>query len=442
MTEGQDLHTEPRPKLLASRAARLQLAAASGLVLAVGAWLAPRAAQTPLAAPQEHAAPLIEEQVQRREAARPFSGVEDVAARVRAHVAAIPSAAGVVERTGNDFTEPASEGPPPAGFGVFISDRHLLTHRRALEGRASARVVTASGADADARLLVYEQSSGLVLLEIEPAIGTAAPLAMSSPAPGSLGIAVGHAAEGGDIAVPVFITSSGASRYTLGRVDDVVRPGMPVFTIDGELLAVAAPNTTRVHAFPAREAAGRLLARNIAGEQPSSFGMRLQALSGLLTRSFGAEGVVVTEVMPGGPAAGGGIEAGDVLLAVGDTLVDSVPTAVRALSSRPLDAPTGIRLRRNGAARMVEISPIPAFDAVTREPGSDDAGAADARTILPEPWLEAGGIAGDARVLSINGRAVASRAQATRALRTRPDLATILVRQGGETFFVAIEPPR
>jgi hypothetical protein len=69
--------------LLAGGAVKLRIALASGLVLVIGAWLAPRAAQTALSAPLEHAAPLLEEQAQLRDASRPFVGVQELAAAVR-----------------------------------------------------------------------------------------------------------------------------------------------------------------------------------------------------------------------------------------------------------------------------------------------------------------------------------------------------------------------
>src|SRR5712691_4397084 len=91
MTQSQGLNSEPR-KLLARAASKIRIAVASGLVLIVGAWLTPGATQATLSALQEHAAPLLEEQVFLKEASQTFVGVQDVAAKARAHSLGIPMA--------------------------------------------------------------------------------------------------------------------------------------------------------------------------------------------------------------------------------------------------------------------------------------------------------------------------------------------------------------
>src|SRR2546426_7123730 len=101
MTQSQGLNSEPR-KLLARAASKIRIAVASGLVLIVGAWLTPGATQTTLSAPQEHAAPLLE-QVFLKEASQTFVAVQDVAAKVRAHSIAIPMTTPVAPGSQNDF---------------------------------------------------------------------------------------------------------------------------------------------------------------------------------------------------------------------------------------------------------------------------------------------------------------------------------------------------
>src|SRR5688572_14674870 len=88
--EGRRMHVEsvdPQPagKLLASPRVKIRLALASSVIVAAGALLAPHASETGLSAPQEHVAPLLEEQVHPREVPRPFRGVQDLADRVRQH---------------------------------------------------------------------------------------------------------------------------------------------------------------------------------------------------------------------------------------------------------------------------------------------------------------------------------------------------------------------
>ena len=70
-------------KLLGARGVKLRVAAGSICALGLGIWLTPPARPTTLSAPQERAAPLLEEQVQLREVVKPFRGVQEITVRVR-----------------------------------------------------------------------------------------------------------------------------------------------------------------------------------------------------------------------------------------------------------------------------------------------------------------------------------------------------------------------
>lgn len=441
MTQSHGLDGQPR-KLLAGGAIKIRIALASGLVLAVGAWLTPRAAQTTLSAPQEHAAPLLEEQVQLREASRTFIGVQDVAAQVREHSVAIPTPTAVALNSRNDFSEPDTATAQVAGFGVFVSDTHVLAHSVALEGRSSVQLAIGAGRSLAALVVAYEPPTGLVLLQTEPSGRPPVILANQAPAAGALAVGVGRSDER-DIAVPVFVTAVGRDRYTIGAVNESILPGMPVFNLAGELFAIAAPDGREVRAIPAREAADPLIARASTGERLSSFGLGFQAPSGLLTRTFGEQGVVITEVLEGGPADLADIQVGDVLLAVGGVEVDSAETATRLLSSAEVGTATRLRLRRTGRIRDVNVTPALAYEvAALARAGADGPSGPEARVLFPAPLLERSAIPPSARVLSMNGRVVNSRAQVQRELRLARNPVPVLLRQGNNRFFVAIEPSR
>ena len=216
MNGSKESGVQPR-KLLAGGAVKIRIALASTLVLAVGAWLGPRAAQTGLSAPQEHAAPLLEEQAQLREVSRPFVGVQEVAAPIRQHSVAILLPASPAMPSRNDFSEPVANRRSVAGFGVFVSDTHVLTHSAALNGRSTVDVSVGSGVTTSAPVVTYEPSTGLVLLQVQPSEARApVTLASDAPAPGALAVAVGRS-DDREMAAPVFVTSVGREEYRLAR---------------------------------------------------------------------------------------------------------------------------------------------------------------------------------------------------------------------------------
>jgi serine protease Do len=440
MTSSQ--HDErPHRKLLAGGRIKIRIALASGLILALGAWLTPRAAQTTLTPSEERAAPLLEEQAQLREASRAFVGVQDIAAEVRAHSVAIPMPAAPSLMSRTDFSEPDSPRPL-AGFGVFVSDTHVLTHGVALDGRSAVQLALGPDeAGVEATVAAYEPATGLVLLQTATAGRTPATLAADAPPAGALAVGVGRF-SGDDIAVPVFITRAGADRYTLGT-DEAILPGMPVFNLAGELFAVAAPDGREVRAIPVRAAAERLLARAASGERRSSFGIGFQTPSGLLTSAFGETGVVITEVLEGGPADLADLQVGDVILTIGDTQVDSTESATRQLSSAMVGVPVRLNTLRAGRTRDVEVTPGLAYEiAALARARVETPGGPEARVVFPASVLEAHAISPSARVLSVNGRTVTSRAQVQRELRLARAPVPVLLREGNNRFFVAIEPAR
>jgi len=439
MTESQ-IHGDPPKKLLAGGMVKVKIALASGLVLILGAWLLPDAPQT-LSAPLERAAPLLDEQVQLREVVRPFAGVQEFAAPVRQHSVAIVGPASPAVASWSDYLEPASTARPVAGFGVFVSDIHVLTHGDALDGRSIADVSIGNGLTLSASVVAHERSTGLVLLLLQQAAERApAPLAVEAPAPGALAVAVGRTDER-ELAVPVFITSAGPDGFTLGAVGDTLRPGMPVFNPAGELVALAVPNGREARAIPVGQAVERMLALASTDQRPSSFGLALQVPTGLLTDIFGHEGVLISNVLPGGPGDAADIRVGDVLLAVDDVEVDSAETAASALSAAIPGTPTPLRIRRGARVTDIQATPASAYEIAALARSSPHVlPGPEARVLFPDAVLAAAAIPPSARVVSVNGRPMTTRLQAQRELRLARTPLTVLLRQGSDQFFAAVEP--
>jgi S1-C subfamily serine protease len=442
MTEARHPHDAPSPKLLSAASIKIRIAIVSGMLLPLGAWLTPSAVPTTLTTPpQEHAAPLLEEQVQLRETSRPFVGVQDVAAAAREHSVAIPGVEPPRIASWNDFSQSADTLPPPAGFGVFVSDRHVLTHSRALDGRSSVRLMLSADLNVDARVIAYERSTRLVLLETDASGQTPAAVAADAPPAGALAVAVGRSADG-DVAVPVFVTQASGGRYTIAA-DNAILPGMPLFTLSGELFAVATPDEYQMRAVPVPGLVERLMARAASGERLSSLGIGLQPLQGLLTSAFGESGVVVTDVVEGGPADLADLRVGDVLVAFDGVQIDSIETATRQLNSAPPGTRTPLGVRRAGRIRQIEVTPALAYEvAVLAQRRPAAASLLEARTVFSPGVRERYAIPASSRVLGVNGRPVSSRAQVQRELRVARTPVAVLLQQGDNRFFIGIEPER
>lgn len=436
----------PMEKLLGRTGLKVRVALVSAAILSVGALIAPRATPTVLSAPEERAAPLIVEQVQQRDVSQPFRGVQDVGARVRVHSVAVPRPSSPSARTLWDFG-PASNGLAlPSGFGVVVTAQgDVLTHAAALRGRSTVPVLTSSGLLLEATLIAYERATGLALLRTPPEANVPmAPISTTPVQPGTLVAAAAHW-DGRGIVLPAFITSQSDDSYTLSAAAGALAPGTPIYDMDGLLVAVAADGGASGTAHGAHAAVARLTARIATGRgRESSIGVAVQPLSEELTAVFGDTGALVSDVVANGPADLGGVHPGDLLLAIGDTPVESAESARQAIASLQDGMPSTVRVLRGSRVHTLPILVATAFDVASLAsgvPAGDSTTLPEARAILSAAQLRASGIAPTARVVHINGRPVASPAQLPRELQGGEAVLVYLEHEGQRFFAVLPETP-
>ena len=178
-----------------------------------------------------------------------------------------------------------------------------------------------------------------------------------------------------------------------------------------------------------------------AGERRVAIGVALQPVADLVPPLFGSSGVVVTEVVPGSPADRAEIEPGDVLLAIDDMPTDSIDAVDAVLTVRG-DAPASRRVRfsRREREREIELTMEPAYVVAAMARGADGPAGLLARTLFDASTRERASIPPGAQILAVDGRLPESRTQVERQLRGLRRAIPVLVRDGGQQYFVAIEP--
>lgn len=94
--------------------------------------------------------------------------------------------------------------------------------------------------------------------------------------------------------------------------------------------------------------------------QPPQFGLGLADVNAELRQRFGIEqtdGVIVTDVIAGSPAATAGLRVGDVLVAIGSDEVESAAQAAKRLREIDPSERVRLRIRRGGVGQYVLIEP-------------------------------------------------------------------------------------
>lgn len=430
--------TDTRPNLFASLRFKVWIAAIGAAILAVGVLTRPPA--TPGVEPvQEVTAPLLGEEVQRREQLRLFGELQQRGPAMARHSVTVPA----VERPDG---LPSDVAPPPprtdpAGHGLIISVAgEVLTTAAAIGGRETLEVELSNAGRATARVTAYDPDTDLVLLTTTGVPGTdAAPWAMEPPPAGMLAMAVTHA-SGHAAVVPVFVsTGADADRRIRTTTADLIT-GTPLFTVDGEVFAIAAgdDDPSAILVAPAMQ---RLRERIASGQsRRGALGLTFQEREGPLAEAFPGDGVLIADVALNGPADDAGVLPGDVLTAIGDipmTTIDETRAVIAALAP---DSEVTLQVSRARKPVLLTARTTSALGLRVRQvPRRPDDDAVEARRLFADAALAASDLRRNSRVLSIAGRRVASIAEARAALPRAGGAVLLYVEDDRGRFFRAVE---
>lgn len=414
---------------------KLHLGLAGCLVLVVGAALAPPPRTTTPSVPQADATPLLREELERRDVPDAFQRVALVGPRIDATVVAIdePRAAEPRARADHALAVPAAR---PRGHGIVISgDGLVLSHLDAIAGaaRISTRLADRS---TDATVVAVDPETGLILLSLDSAEGTAsARVASAMPAPGSLAAAatrwMPHVTA---TAQPTYIAGAVGSAVALAPVGGDLLPGTPVFDLDGVALAIVTRRHEAVAIASALARLGEIRASNRA--LPRTLGLGLQAVSDAMRPHLDAAiGAMVVGV--GNPAREAGLELGDGLKAIDGRPVVDVDAAIDLIARAEVGQPVELLVDRRGSEQTVVVAPVIALPAANSPATVVPAESFRATTILSADALAAARVPDRAVILEIDRRRLGERAaRALLARRTTPHL--ILFWHDGEAWFDVI----
>lgn len=421
-------------KVLAPWPVKLKVIAAAAAVLVLGRWLAPAPRDTVVPVLQERPNPLIAEQVAPPPGAAPFDGVHDLASRVAGHAVAILPAAGAGAI--DEWAGAAGAG----GLAAIVRDGYLITYEPVIDGRDVVRVRTGTGAEHDARVRASDPQTGLVLLTTEVAVGPPALLASDAPAAGRLLVAAAPL-QPRPAAWPMFAVSAGERHLTATPSGAV--GGAPVFAPDGSLVGVTAglEGGTRVLRVTDGLVAA-LVAQAIGARAAHLFGVTLQAIDGPLSAAFDGARVVVSDLVPGGPADQAGLRIGDAIVGVATSPGPGLDQLPAWMAEAPGAREIALQVRRRGQTSEVSLVATPAHRVaalVRRAPSTSGPRADD---LLPEAVRRAAGLAASAEVLGVRVEAQpATAVLVERALRAGGPV-VLRVRRGGAIQFVVVEVPR
>jgi serine protease Do len=264
------------------------------------------------------------------------------------------------------------------GSGVVVrSDGIVVTNNHVIEGGQEIQVALADKREFEAKVILADPRTDLAVLRIDtkgerlPALEFADSDKLQV---GDLVLAIGDPFGVGQTVTSGIISALarsnvGASDYQFFiQTDAAINPGNSggaLVSLDGKLIGI---NTSIYSQSGGNIGIGFAIPSNMTrvvvegalggGIKRPWLGADGQAVTAEIARSLGLqrpEGVLVSQIYPGGPAAQGGIAKGDVILSIdGFTIPDSNTLRYRVVTHRPGDA-AAIRYWRSGVTREASV---------------------------------------------------------------------------------------
>ena len=285
----------------------------------------------------------------------------------------MPDAPGMPERP-----DPHGFGPPVAGGSGFVvsEDGLIVTNNHVVAGASEVAVTFDDGQEVDATVVGTDPDTDLALLRIETdrplqpvTFANADNVRVGDPV-----VAIGSPfGLGGTVTAGIISADNraiGAGRYDdFLQIDAAINRGNsggPTFNLNGEVVGV----NTLIHspsggnvgigfAIPA-DLTQRIIddLSDDGKVERGWLGVYIQAVDEDLAQSFGldeAEGALVSKVTPDSPAAGAGIQQGDVIIEYAGQDVESLRELTRAVADTSPDEVAEVVVWRDGARTTLEV---------------------------------------------------------------------------------------
>ncbi len=271
--------------------------------------------------------------------------------------------------------QPGRRGPVSALGTGFIIDRNglILTNYHVVATANQIKIKLQNLKEYDAKVVGHDTKTDLALIQVKPD--------QDFPEPARLGdseklrVGDGVMAAGNPFGLVQTVTTGiisakgrviGAGPYDdFLQTDAAINPGNsggPLFNADGEVVgvntAIVATGQGISFAIPIN-LVRELLPQLKSGEITRGWiGVMIQEITPELARSFGLEeskGVLIADLVPGGPADTGGIKRGDVIESVNGEPVKDVPELSRLIANTKPHSNLQVAIVRNGKTNQVQV---------------------------------------------------------------------------------------
>ena len=371
---------------------------------------------------------------------------------------------------------PGAEAPIQRGMGsgiIIDAQGHIVTNNHVVERATELEVKLRDGRVVPARLVGTDEAADVAVIKIDapnlvPArLGSAERMRV-----GEWVVAIGSP-FGLETTVTVGVLSAkGRAGIGMNNVEDYLQTdasinpgnsGGPLVNLDGEVIGIntmiVGQGTGIGFAIPtelARESARQLIASGRVHR--AWIGVGIQDLTPELAGNFAVQpgsGALLSQVVPGAPAARAGLSVGDVVLSIGGTRVRGSQEAVRAVLAHRPGERVDLRVLRGGREQTIAVTVgerpsedsavagVPAPPAGDARPtlglqlGVAPDGRAIVAGVLPGSLADRAGLQPGDIIAEIDRHAVRTAQQAAARLAGRAS-ALLRIERGGQSLYVPL----
>lgn len=375
------------------------------------------------------------------------------------------------------------------GSGFIIDeDGLILTNNHVVEKADEIKIKTASGKEYDAKVVGRDPKTDIALIKIsaDGKLPKGAKLGDSEAIRvGDWVMAVGNPFGLGNTVTAGIISAKGriigAGPYDdFLQTDAAINPGNsggPLFNMNGEVVgintAIVAQGQGIGFATPINMAKEILPQLKTGKVIRGWLGIMIQDITPELAESFGiteTKGVIVADVVPDSPAEKAGLKRGDIVKSLNGKLVDNAHVLSRSVAALGPDSSATLEVIRDGKSKEVKLTigtmPEEGPEQKRGSPKTESAWGITVQNITPEmaqrfgmdenetgvvvtelqpntPAAEARLRPGDV-IKEVNRQKVQNvrdYKQITQKMKKGESL-LLLVKRGGNTFYVAIKAPK
>ncbi len=264
-----------------------------------------------------------------------------------------------------------------SGFIIDGKEGLIVTNNHVIDGAEEIQVNLHDGTKLKAELVAKDIKTDIALLKVHPhkelkavKFGTSANIRV-----GDWVMAIGNPFGLGGT-VTVGIISAKARNINSGPYDDYLQTdaainkgnsGGPLFNMDGEVVgvntAIISPTGGSIgigFAVPADTVAPVVQQLREYGEVRRGWlGVKIQSVTDDLSASLGIpanSGALIAAVTPDGPAAKGGLLAGDVITRFDNEQVSAMRSLPRLVAQAPINQQVDVEVMRKGEKKLLKVT--------------------------------------------------------------------------------------